>query len=57
MKYVLYIFIYIYIFTGVFISLKLFKHPLGKFIGAVWYGLFWVPILIADAIVGAMNRE
>lgn len=50
MKYLLLLLLYIYIFTGVFIAIKIYEHPIAKTIMAIWFGLFWVPILIADFI-------
>lgn len=56
MTYVLAFLLYIYVFTGVFLSIKLFKHKLGQIIMAVYFGLFWLPILIAEAIAMGVRQ-
>lgn len=50
-------FIYLYVITGIFISVKLFKNVIGKIIGAVYFGFLWLPILIADFIVKRLEKE
>ncbi|WP_164509052.1 hypothetical protein [Clostridium rectalis] len=41
---------YIYVLTGIFISIKLFKNTIGKILGGIYFGLFWLPILVAERI-------
>lgn len=50
MKYVLFFLLYLYAMSGIFISIKLFKKPLGKILGGIYFGMFWMPILIAEII-------
>ena len=50
MIYVLCFLLYVYIFTGVILSVKLFNNILGKVLGAVYFGALWLPILLADYI-------
>ena len=55
MNYILSFLAFLYVFTGIFISINIFKHTLGKALGAVWFGMFWLPILIADYITNRMG--
>lgn len=50
MKYIIIFLLYIYVMTGVFISIKLFKNTIGKILGGIYFGLFWLPILFAEWI-------
>lgn len=50
MKYVLFFLLYVYAMSGIFISIKLFKNPLGKVLGSFYFGLFWLPVFIAEII-------
>lgn len=56
MEYILFFLIYVYVITGIFISIKLFKNIIGKLIGAVYFGLFWLPVLMAEVIVSRIER-
>ncbi|MCY6957859.1 hypothetical protein [Clostridium brassicae] len=55
MKYIIIFLLYIYGMTGIFISIKLFKNTIGKILGGVYFGLFWLPILISEIIKRRME--
>ncbi|SHJ13404.1 hypothetical protein [Clostridium magnum] len=66
MKYILYFLAFLYISTGAIIGIRIvkplqFKKWLGKviimFVAIVGYSVFWIPLLIADAVLNNINRE
>lgn len=40
-----------YVLTGIFISIKTFKHVAGQILGSIWFGIVWLPLLVADIVV------
>ncbi|KEI18270.1 hypothetical protein [Clostridium haemolyticum] len=65
MKYLLAFLLYIYIMTGVFLGIKisysLLKHLSGKIIMGlvlgIYYGMFWIPLLLAEKIKKGVMEE
>lgn len=55
MIYGLFFLLFLYGMTGMFISIKLFKNVIGKILGSFYFGLFWLPLIIADKVVRRME--
>lgn len=50
-----YFIFYIYVMVGVFMAFKTFKRPLGKLIMSVYWGLFWLPLIVSNMVLNNVD--